>query len=446
MSIPASRESPRPLAGNSLEQWLSWQTGLHRASMELGLERCRQVAERMGALHPPSPVISVAGTNGKGSSVAMLESILHAAGHKVASYTSPHLVRYNERVKLQRQPVSDEELCEAFLAVERARGATALTFFEFGTLAALHIMCANSSKVDVCILEVGLGGRLDAVNIIDADLALITSIDLDHEQWLGRDRETIALEKGGIMRSGKPAVYADPKAVSSLRQQAKRIGARLSVYGEDFSCSGGNDGKWSWQGGGRVRDDLTLPHRYSHCQLYNASGVIMALDLLADRLQVTDAAIDRGLADSHMPCRFMVLPSGPEVILDVAHNVQAVEELATAIAGMPPRSGATHVLFGSLRDKNVGGMLQTMTPLADSWQCVSIRDPRGMSAESLASILRQHNVTVPVRCHDDVAEAVALLLQDCDSADRIIITGSFMVAGPASAHVSNGMSREVRHG
>ena len=434
MSTSLCSDNVVSLGDYNLEQWLNWQSRLYEVPMELGLDRCRQVAERMGVLSPPFPVISVAGTNGKGSSVAMLESILHTAGYRVGSYTSPHLARYNERIKLQKQPLPDDRLCEAFLEVERNRGDTSLTLFEFGTLAALYIM--HSSEVDVAVLEVGLGGRLDAVNVIDADLALITSIDYDHEQWLGRDRELIALEKGGIMRLGRPAVYADPRAVNSIQQQAKQIGSRLMVYGRDFSCARNEDGGWCWQGGGRTRDSLPLPHCHSNCQLYNASGVIMALDLLAAKLPVSNQDISTGLGDSYIPCRFMVMPSEPQIILDVAHNPQAMSELAQSIAKLPPRPGKTHFLVGALKGKNITGMLHDVMSLADSWHCVSISDRRGLEAADIEAALRQEEVSVPVQCYDDVITAMDSLRHSCDSNDRIVITGSFMVVGPAFARLA----------
>ncbi|MGV0005805.1 MAG: bifunctional tetrahydrofolate synthase/dihydrofolate synthase [Candidatus Porifericomitaceae bacterium WSBS_2022_MAG_OTU9] len=418
----------------SLEQWLHWQQQLHLKQMELGLERCRQVAGRMGLLPLPFPVISVAGTNGKGSSVAMCESILHAAGYKVGAYTSPHLVQYNERVRLQCQPVSDEMFCEAFSRVEHARADASLTFFEFGTLAALHILRAN--QIDIAVLEVGLGGRLDAVNVVAADLALITSIDCDHEQWLGREREAIALEKGGIMRSGKLAVYADINPVDSLPRMARQIGAKLAVYGTDFDCSH-NGQEWQWQGGGRTRSALPLPHPYSRCQLYNASGVLQALDFMAGNIKVTDEAINKGLADSYIPCRFTVVPGNPEIVLDVAHNPQAVAELVASISVMPQCKGKTHVLLGILKDKDIDKILRSMMPLADSWHCVSIEQQRGLSAGELAARLEQLGAEGEVQCHPNVAVALAALQQKCESGDRVVITGSFMVVGPAYGCIKN---------
>lgn len=413
---------------SSLEQWLHWQQQLHLVPVELGLERAREVAGRMDLLPLPFPVISVSGTNGKGSSVAMCESILHAAGYKVGTYTSPHLVRYNERVRLQRKPVSDEEFCEAFAKVEHARADVSLTFFEFGTLAALQILRQN--EIDIAVLEVGLGGRLDAVNVVDADLALITSIDCDHEQWLGKEREIIALEKGGIMRPGRSAVYADVRAVDSLQQMARQAGVKLAVYGKDFDCSH-NGQDWEWRGAGRTRSALPLPHPYSRCQLYNASGVLQALDLMADNIKVADAAINKGLADSYIPCRFTVMPGTPEIVLDVAHNPQAVAELAASIDLMPQCQGKTHVLLGVLKDKDVDSILRNIMPLADSWHCVSIEQQRGLSAGELAAKLEQVGVTSEVHCHSNVAVAMDVLQQKCESSDRIVITGSFMVVGPA---------------
>ena len=425
--VPAASSLP-PGPASSLPEWLAWQERLHGGRIMLGLERCRQVAARMGLLHPAHIVVSVAGTNGKGSSVHMLESVLRCAGYRVGAYTSPHLVRYNERVRLDGSVVDDGALCAAFAEVERARARVPLSYFEFGTLAALQLF--REWRVDVALLEVGLGGRLDAVNVLDAELALITSIGLDHMHWLGRTRESIGREKAGIMRPGQAAVCADPEPPVSLLDHAESIGASLSVAGRDFTFRSQGDG-WAFATDTQRLEGLPLPHPYSSCQLRNAAGVLMALQALSARLPLESGAIIRGLHDACPRGRFQFIPGTPPLILDVAHNLQAVEELCRSLQALPS-GGRLHIVVGMLRDKEHAKVLGALAALAATWQLVDISGERGCSSGFLADVLGR--LGQPRECVHRHADAGAALLQvraDCRPGDRVLVTGSFITVGEA---------------
>lgn len=308
----------------TLAEWLKWQQQLHPSEIELGLERLRAVSGTMGLSRPAPLVITVAGTNGKGSSVAMLEAILSSAGHRVGSYTSPHLSRYNERIKICGQPVDDQLLCCAFSCIDWARNSISLTFFEFGTLAALWIF--ERYDLDVVILEVGLGGRLDAVNLIDADAVLITSIGIDHSEWLGDDRETIGLEKAGVLRPRQGAIVADPAPPRSILRQARSVGARPYTRGTDFDLRSGKD-SWSWWSCSEHIDKLPMPALRGRHQLDNAAGALAMLRLGGLPLEVPEHAIHEGLAATKLPGRFNVIPGVVERIYDVAHNSDGASTL-----------------------------------------------------------------------------------------------------------------------
>ena len=289
--IKSSSESGR-LRFNRLDKWLEWQESLHFTAIELGLERCKRVADNMGLLKPSYNVISVAGTNGKGSSVTLLDKILRNAGHKVGRYTSPHLLKYNERICINGEEVSDTELCESFDRIDRARGDISLTYFEFGTLAALDIF--RQHDVELALLEVGLGGRLDAVNVLDADVALITSIDIDHQQWLGDNRESIAREKAGIFRNKAIAVCSDPNPPQSLIDCANALGTPLSVAGSDYQYFS-NEDSWSWQANDLSLKELPRPMQYCDFQLQHAAGVLMVLNKIQSEYPVSEEDIAQGL-------------------------------------------------------------------------------------------------------------------------------------------------------
>jgi dihydrofolate synthase/folylpolyglutamate synthase len=404
---------------SGLSSWLSHLEGLHPKSIELGLERVLEVKDRLG-LSPGFPIITVGGTNGKGSACAMLESILAAAGYRVGLYTSPHLLRYNERVRIDKKEAGDAELCQAFAAVEAVRGGVSLTYFEFGTLAAVWLFVQR--RVDVAVLEVGLGGRLDAVNAFDADCAILTSVDLDHMDYLGTTREAIGREKAGIFRSGQPAIYAEAEAPQSVVAHAQEIGAPLYRFGRDFGhCRDLH--QWHFQSGGGMRLSLPYPALRGAYQLNNASACLAALGALKDRLPVTPGDICRGLREATVPGRFQLLPGRPQVILDVAHNPHAAAALAANLAALPP-APKTIAVFAMLGDKDIGGVVRALKSLVQAWFVAGIGQPRGASGQALVEILEAEGVP---------GASVCLTVEDafrcaCDAAgedDRIVVFGSF---------------------
>jgi dihydrofolate synthase/folylpolyglutamate synthase len=414
-----SQASPR---FDSLDGWLQWQETLHPSGIDLGLERVGTVADRLQCRVPAKTVISVAGTNGKGSCVALLEAILLRAGYRVGCYTSPHLFSYNERVRLQGQAVPDQLLVDAFERVDRARGSGTLTYFEFGTLAVLDIMCGE--QLDVAILEVGLGGRLDAVNIVDADAALLSTVGLDHTDWLGPDRDSIGREKAGIFRASRPAVCGDADVPLSVREEARRIGAELRVLGRDFTLRHAGRG-WHWQGQSGCYRDLPLPFLAGAHQLANAASVLMVLEMLADRLPVTREAIDAGLRWSRLPGRIETIGGKVEQVLDVSHNAQAAEALVDALRHMP-LAGKTHAVIGMMRDKDAAAFVRALLPEVDSWYTVGLRVARASLCEELAARVSAVVGTAgPVSCYPTVAEALAAVRSRVEMGDRVLVCGSF---------------------
>ncbi|MGD8617452.1 MAG: bifunctional tetrahydrofolate synthase/dihydrofolate synthase [Gammaproteobacteria bacterium] len=413
-----SRRSPR---FSSLDEWLRWQEGLHPSSIDLGLERVGRGAARLGCTAPAKTVITVAGTNGKGSCIAMLEGILTRAGYRVGCYTSPHLFRYNERVRLQGEAVADRRLCEAFARVDRARGLDTLTYFEFGTLAALDIMC--SAQLDVALLEVGLGGRLDAVNILDPDAALLSSVGLDHLEWLGPDRESVGREKAGIFRAAKPAVCGDPDPPRSVWEQAEASDADLRVLGRDYRLELAGP-RWHWQGeNSSYRDLPLLPLSGAH-QLANAASVLMVLEMLADRLPVTRAAIDSGLRHAQLPGRIQTIAGKVEQVLDVSHNAQAAQALAAAMAHVPP-AGKTHAVIGMLRDKDVESFVRALGPQIDHWHAVGLKGARASPPQELAARIAAVVGADRVSCHGGAVQALAAVQRGAAAGDRVLVCGSF---------------------
>ncbi|OGS90922.1 MAG: bifunctional folylpolyglutamate synthase/dihydrofolate synthase [Gallionellales bacterium GWA2_60_18] len=412
---------------SNLAEWLSYLESLHPKTIALGLERVAQVKQRLN-LDPDFPVIVVGGTNGKGSVCALLESILHAAGYKVGCYTSPHLLHYNERVRIGKRQASDAELCASFERIEQARGDIPLTYFEFGTLAAMQ--CFIGHKVDVAILEVGLGGRLDAVNVFDNDCAVVTSVDIDHTDYLGETREQIAFEKAGIFRSGKVAICADTNVPQAIRDHAQHIGAELWCLAGEFGFKQ-HQGQWDYFGKVGTRNSLPYPALRGAFQLYNASAVLAALDALKDRLPVSMAAVRRGLVEVQLAGRFQVVPGRPQLILDVAHNPHAARSLAQNLAALPPAK--TFAVFAMLKDKDMAGVAQALDPHIDSWLVAGLAMPRGAGAEELAQVLRNTGVRGAVMAFDSVAAA---LHHACDVAgenDRIAAFGSFHTVAEAMA-------------
>jgi dihydrofolate synthase / folylpolyglutamate synthase len=407
----------------SLAEWLAFIERQHAQPIALGLERVIQVRDRM-KIELRCPVITVGGTNGKGSTCAMLEAILGAAGYRTGLYTSPHLVSYNERVRIAGAQAGDDALCEGFEAVEIARGGVSLTYFEFGTLAALHVFAASS--LDCLILEVGLGGRLDAVNAVDADCAILTSVGIDHVDYLGADRESIGREKAGIFRPYRPAVIAEPDPPHSVRGA---VGNKLFL-GKDFGFER-QEGQWMYWGPRGRRAGLAHPALRGAIQLRNAAAVLCALDAL--ELPVAMQEIRRGLAEVTLAGRFQVLPGRPQVILDVAHNVEAASNLAENLAasGFAPE---TIAVCGMLRDKDIAGVLRVLEPRITRWHFASLPGPRGAAAEHLAGHL---HASVPVTQHDSVKSALAAALDRAEEGDKIVVFGSFLTVGEAMSWLKN---------
>ena len=410
----------------TLQDWLAHCERLHPKTIELGLDRSRAVAGRMG-LRFDCPVITVAGTNGKGSTCAMLEAIALQAGYRTGVYTSPHLVHFEERCRIHGEIVKAHELIPHFEKVEIAREGTTLSYFEFTSLAIMSLMAA--SKLDVAILEVGLGGRLDTVNIIDADCAVITSIDVDHIEYLGPDRESIGREKAGIMRTGTPAVVSDPMPPQSVLDRALEIGADLWTLGRDFNFSG-DKLQWAWAGRGRRYAGLAYPALRGANQLVNASGALAALETLRGRIPVTAQAVRTGLALVELPGRFQIVPGQPTLVLDVAHNPHSVAALAANLDAMGFYP-TTHAVFGAMADKDLAPMLKQMGPLVDRWYFTDLPTPRASPASALLESWRAQETRrdVAASVHAAPMEALRAAVAAADPADRIVVFGSFYTVG-----------------
>jgi len=417
----------------TLAEWLSWQESLHPSEIELGLERVRDVLQRQGHQQLGCPVITVAGTNGKGSSVAMLEAIYLAAGYRVGSYTSPHLLHYNERIRMDGEPVADQVLIDAFERVDQARGDISLTYFEFGTLAAIDIFA--HIDLDVVILEVGLGGRLDAVNVLDPDVALITPIALDHADWLGNDRETIGREKAGIMRPGRPAVCGDREPPASLQQMADEVGIALYCLGRDFTILD-QDSQWRWQWGDRIRDALPPPALRGGFQRDNAAAVLMATELLSQRLPLSQAHVREGLANARLPGRFEVEPGAVPLVLDVAHNAQAAQALADNLAAWP-MPGKVYAVAAMMADKELEAIFAAMGNVVDHWCLTTVALPRAASVEQLAEALQRAVPDAEYEEFPAVAEALRALESRVQANDRVVVFGSFYTVAAALAEDYN---------
>ena len=394
---------------------------MHPTSMDLSLERTVEVRRRLG-IEFDVPLITVAGTNGKGSTCAMLEAIALAAGYRVGLYQKPELVHFTERCRVGGQAVTPELLAEHMAAVEAARGEITLTKFEFTTLAIARLL--SKAALDLVILEVGLGGRFDAVNAFDTDCAVITSIDLDHTEWLGPDRESIGAEKAQVMRSGKPAIVSDPLPPQSVVAHAEAIGADLWLVGRDFN-HGGDRQQWHWAGRGRRYSGLAYPALRGANQLLNAAGVLAAFEALRDRLPITAQAIRQGLALVDLPGRFQIVPGQPTLVLDVAHNPQSVAALAVNLdaMGFYPR---TRAVFGAMRDKDIAGLLARIRPIIDAWHLTDLPTARAATAAELAQALGDGTET---HCHASPADALAAAAAAADPADRIVVFGSFYTVG-----------------
>ncbi len=426
----------------TLPAWLSYLESLHPKTIELGLARVATVKNRM-QLQPDFPVIIVGGTNGKGSVCAMLEAMYRAAGFRVGCYTSPHLLRYNERVRIDQWEVSDDELCASFAAIEAARGETALTYFEFGTLAAMQLFQAR--QVEVAILEVGLGGRLDAVNVFDADCAIVTSVDIDHTDYLGDTREAIGFEKAGIFRPGKVAICADSAPPQSLLEHAAHIGAPLWCIGQEFNYrvvstteaqvssplaiakaepSPLPPQQWDFDCPLGNRAALPYPALRGQFQLGNASAVLAALAVLHDRLPVNMSAVRRGLVEVTLAGRFQVIPGKPALILDVAHNPHAARSFASNLAALLP-APRRYAVLGMLQDKDMAGVIAAVRAQFDVWLLATLDVPRGARAEQLVAALRAQGVTGEILTFPDPRTAYRHACHVAGEDDRIAVFGSF---------------------
>ena len=416
---------------NTLADWLAHLESLHpkgQGGIELGLER---VARVKAALQQSQTclLIVVGGTNGKGSTCAYLEAIYRYAGYRVGCYTSPHLLEYSERVRVDGVPIDDASLCAAFARVEVARqaaGKVALTYFEFGTLAAWEVFAA--SRVEVLILEVGLGGRLDAVNVYDADCAVVTGIALDHTDWLGATREAIGFEKAGIYRAAENgkriAICADPEPPQSLLDHAAAIGADLQLIGRDFGYFGDKT-QWTFWGRQRVRrGGLAHPALRGRCQLRNAAAVLAVVEAQKERLPVSMQAVRRGLLEVRLAGRFEVLPGRPAIVLDVAHNPQAVAGLAENLGEMGYFE-RTIAVVGMLADKDIAGALAQLSGKVDQWLLATLDQPRGASAEALAAVVAARQLGGSVECYAAPGEAFASAAKRAGENDRIVVFGSF---------------------
>jgi dihydrofolate synthase/folylpolyglutamate synthase len=424
-----------------LTGWLDYVERQHPRTIDLALERVARVRDRL-ALPRFAPTFIVAGTNGKGSTCAMLESILQSAGYRTGLYTSPHLVQYNERVRVAGEPVDDATLVAAFARVEAARGAEPLTYFEFGTLAAMAVFAA--SGLDALILEVGMGGRLDAVNAFEPDAAIVTSVALDHMEYLGDTREKIGWEKAHVFRAGRPAIVGDPAPPESVLRYAREIGADLQVQGRDFGYEGDSQQWLYWDRAGR-RAGLPYPALRGANQLLNAATAIAALESLRDRLPIAAQDIRNGLARVELPGRFQVLPGRPAVILDVAHNPHAAAVLAENLGRMGDAEfdfKRTLAVFGMLADKDVAGVVRKLRSHVDEWFVADLPGPRGARAETLASTIAAEQPWAEVRRFASPAEALAAARAEAGPDDRILVFGSFLTVADVMSQRKSGSGRQ----
>lgn len=465
MSISA----PTPDA--PLAQWLSYLERLHPTTIDMGLARISEVAQRL-ALSLPCVRITVGGTNGKGSTCALLEAIYLAAGYRVGTYTSPHLIHYNERIRLDGRPAGDADIVEQFARIEAARGEISLSYFEFSTLAAMLLFEARG--VDVAILEVGLGGRLDAVNMLDADCSIVTSVDLDHQEYLGNDREKVGWEKAHIFRKGRPAICSDPVPPQRLIDYAAEIEADLWLFGRDFNYSGDRL-QWAYGGREQRRSSLAYPALRGANQLLNASAALAAIEALRSSLAVPQQAVRIGLSQVSLPGRMQILPGLPAIVLDVAHNPHAAAALGQSLDAMQSYP-VTHAVVGMYADKDVEGVIRRLATRVDHWHCATLEGERGLSAQKLAAVVRKvigenggadpQSGLAPivlspqaepqpssgpgvkaaprpasgrrkaqVSCWDNPVTAFCEARKAASDNDRIVVFGSFSTVGPVLNHL-----------
>lgn len=415
-------------APTNLADWLSYQQTLHPRGIDLGLARVGEVAKRLKLGRPGRHVITVGGTNGKGSTVAILVEILSRAGYRVGSYTSPHLLRYNERLRIAGEETGDHDWIAGFSAVESARADIGLTYFEFGTLAALWLM--QRAELDVAVLEVGLGGRLDAVNIIDADVSVVTTVALDHQDYLGHSLDEIGTEKAGIARRDRPLVIGDPHPPDGLLASAVKIGACLLRAGESFWAEPGEAGRWSYVDDTGSRLDLPQPALAGAVQRLNAAAAIAALRALAPRLTVAEQAIVAGLKAVRLPGRLQQLGGDPQLILDVAHNPQAARELAAWMMENPC-AGRSVAVFGALADKDVESICAALCDCFEAWHLVGLDVARGLDVQALSRRVAARIEPARLRTSASMTDALAAASLEAGRAGRVLIFGSFHTVGEA---------------
>jgi dihydrofolate synthase/folylpolyglutamate synthase len=414
----------RVIAPQSLTDWLAHLERIHPSAIDMGLERVSAVRDRLG-LAPGFPIITVGGTNGKGSVCAMLEAILSSAGYRVGLYASPHLLRYNERVRVALREVDDTTLVQAFERVESARAPDSLTYFEFGTLAAMDIFIREN--VDVAVLEVGLGGRLDAVNIFDAYCTVVTTVDFDHMDYLGPDRESIAREKAGIFRAHVPAVCGDEEPPATLTGHAANIGAPLVLIGRDYGYNAGR-GDWQYWSLQGKRSALPYPALRGAYQLANAATALAALEQLKGTLPADMGSIRRGLVEVNLPGRFQVMPGRPMVILDVGHNPHAARGLADSLHALPA-GGRLIAVFAMLKDKDIAGVAQPLKDQVDEWLVAGLPGSRGANAQQIEQALASIGVGAPISRFDSPADAYQWAIRSAGQNDKILVFGSFFTVG-----------------
>lgn len=413
---PSTLSQPRALA-----EWLQYLESIHPAAIDLGLERIAAVWARLGASAESAPIITVGGTNGKGSACAFLAAILNAAGYRVGLYTSPHLLSFTERIQICGESIDEIRLCQIFAQIEVARGDISLTYFEFGTLAAM--LAFDDANVDVVVLEVGLGGRLDAVNMFEPSCSVLVSVDLDHQAYLGNDRESIGYEKAGIFRSGVPAIMGDPAPPDSVTAYASQIGAPLQRIGVDFGFQR-QENQWSFEGRHGKHLALPFPALRGAYQLANASVALAVLGELRERLPVGIGAIKQGLLAVEWPGRFQVLAGRPTVVLDVAHNPHAASSLRASLKSMAYHP-TTFAVFSMLADKDIAGVVSELREEFDHWMVAGLAGPRGLTGDELAAQLTAGGCSGKVSVFADVAAAYQAACNKAAENDRIVVFGSF---------------------
>lgn len=425
---------------NSLAQWLSWQESLHPLTIDLGLERVKRVYDTLLPRNHYQPItLTVAGTNGKGSSVAYLEAFYLAEGHSVGAYTSPHILRYSERIKINGEPVSDEVICGAFSQIDRARGDTTLSYFEFSTLAALLIF--SQARVAIQVLEVGLGGRLDAVNIVDADVAIVTSIAIDHVEWLGKTRDKIGYEKAGVFRPQRAAIVGDQHPPQTLIDHAEKVKAQLFRIGDAYSYSK-NAQTWTWQSKNMVIDNLPAPALKGEHQYRNAASTIFATQCLKNRLPMRDESIRVGLQNVTLAGRFQLIEDDVPILLDVGHNPQAVETLVAYLNDNFPNT-RIHAIFSMMKDKDIVGVLSLMKPIVSQWFFTPLsHNTRAVTESAMRVMFDECQIHTGHWGFSGFAQAFNAAKSTAQVGDLILVFGSFFLVSDCCVNLKIG---EIKH-